>query len=189
MFFQPERSYQYHPYRQYCDGYLDWSRVGEVGKVKPLKCDRGWRFIQGSGRVEGQLFGGCIEVFEFLKGTSFWPARNFWNSKLLFLETSEEKPPIVAVKRMLRNYGIQGVFEKIAGVLFGRARDYSPDEKRELEVEIKSVIANEFGRPSLPVVTNMDFGHTDPQFVLPLGVKAELDCDKRKFRLVEPWLT
>jgi muramoyltetrapeptide carboxypeptidase LdcA involved in peptidoglycan recycling len=34
----------------------------------------------------------------------------------------------------------------------------------------------------------MDFGHTDPQLILPLGVKARLDCEKRTFGLVEAWL-
>ena len=189
MLFEPKRSYEYQPYRQYCDGYPDWSKEENVGKVKELKFDDGWRFLQGSGKVAGELFGGCIEVLESLKGTDFWPTKDFWKGKLLFLETSEEKPPIGHVTRMLRNYGMQGVFEKVAAVLFGRARDYSREEKRSLDLAIKSVIANEFGRPNLPVVTNMDFGHTDPQFILPLGATAELDCDDEKFKLIESWLS
>jgi hypothetical protein len=36
------------------------------------------------------------------------------------------------------------------------------------------------------IVTNLDFGHTDPQWIMPLGVLAELDSDKRTFRLLEP---
>jgi muramoyltetrapeptide carboxypeptidase LdcA involved in peptidoglycan recycling len=34
----------------------------------------------------------------------------------------------------------------------------------------------------------MDFGHTDPQMVLPLGVRARLDCANLSFELVESWL-
>ncbi|MBI4918517.1 LD-carboxypeptidase, partial [archaeon] len=46
----------------------------------------------------------------------------------------------------------------------------------------------EFNRPDLPIVTDMDFGHTHPQIILPLGIKAELDFKNKKFYLKEPWL-
>jgi len=188
MLFEPKQIYEYQPYGSYCEGYPDWSKSENVGKIKELKKDAGWKFLQGSGKVEGELFGGCIEVLEFLKGTEFWPTKEFWNEKILFFETSEEKPPIDHVKWMLRNYGTQGVFEKISAVIFGRARDYSPEEKDALDNAIIGVIVEEFEKPHLPIVTNMDFGHTDPQFILPLGTKAELDCQNKKFRLVESWL-
>ena len=50
---------------------------------------------------------------------------------------------------------------------------------------IVAVVATEFGQPDLPIIVNMDFGHTDPQFILPLGVKAEIDCCHRIFKLIE----
>ena len=43
----------------------------------------------------------------------------------------------------------------------------------------------EFGNARVPIVTIMDFGHTDPQIILPLGVKAEVDCSNRTFKLSE----
>lgn len=73
-------------------------------------------------------------------------------------------------------------------MLFGRARDYSPEEKIALDEMIQDVISREFGRSNLPIVTNMDFGHTDPQFILPLGILAEVNCDRRTFSLVENWV-
>jgi muramoyltetrapeptide carboxypeptidase LdcA involved in peptidoglycan recycling len=81
-----------------------------------------------------------------------------------------------------------GVFEKISGFIFSRARDYSDEEKKELGKKIVSIIAEEFGRPDLPVVSNFDIGHTDPQLILPLGVKAEINCEDRKIKLIETWL-
>jgi muramoyltetrapeptide carboxypeptidase LdcA involved in peptidoglycan recycling len=35
------------------------------------------------------------------------------------------------------------------------------------------------------LVTGMDFGHTDPMFVLPYGVMAQIDCDNRQFEILE----
>ncbi|MBN1646583.1 MAG: LD-carboxypeptidase [Spirochaetales bacterium] len=164
----------------YSEGYPEWADKNNTGKIKPVKENDGMHFIQGSGISEGELFGGCIEVLEMLKGTEYWPTPDFWQDKILFLETSEEKPSVDYVKYSLRNYGIMGVFDLISGLLFGRARDYSDQEKEKLEKTVLSVVSGEFGNPDLPVVCNMDFGHTDPQLILPLGVKYRIDAENRK---------
>ena len=124
-----------------------------------------------------------------MNGTINLPTPDFWPGKILFFETSEEKPTPDQVKYILRNYGMQGIFDKINGILFARSRDYTEEEKKRLAEVIVAVVATEFGRPDLPIIGNMDFGHTDPQFILPLGVKAEMDCRNRKFTLVESALT
>jgi len=186
ILFEARETYSFKPYDQYSDGYPDWAKESSLGKVKEPRKGGGWNWLQGSTSARGRLFGGCIEVLEFLKGTDYWPKPDFWNGKILFLETSEEKPSPLYVERCLRNYGIQGVFERITGLLFGRARDYSDLEKKQLDEIILSVVAKEFSRPDLPIVSNMDFGHTDPQIILPLGVLAEIDSQRKKFKLLEP---
>ena len=147
--------------------------------------NKGWDILQGSSKIQGELFGGCIEVLEFMKGTKFWPNDDFWNGKILFLETSEDKPTPEQVKWMLRNYGMQGILNKISALLIGRPRDYSEEEKKSLNENILKIVNTEFKNSSLPIITNMDFGHTDPQWILPLGIKAEIDCHKKEFKLIE----
>jgi len=185
VLFSPQAPLKYTSYGQYCDGYPEWTEAANLGKTKELRRDTGWRFIQGTGVVTGELYGGCIEVLESLNGTDFWPEREFWNGKILFFETSEEKPSVLRVRRMLRNYGMQGIFDRTVAVLFGRARDFTDEEKEELDQMIIEVIKGEFGNAEISVVTNMDFGHTDPQLILPLGVKAEVDSTQQTFRLLE----
>ena len=124
-----------------------------------------------------------------LKGTRFWPEPDFWRDRILFLETSEDKPTPETVGYWLRNYGVQGVFDRVSAVLVGRARDYSDAEKAELDAMVVRVVAGEFGATTIPIVTNLDFGHTDPQWILPLGVRAEIDVEARRFRLLEPAVT
>ena len=185
LLFSPQENYEYESYSLYCDGYLDWRNLENVGKTKELKPDSGWRFLQGTGSVSGELYGGCIEVLESLNGTDYWAPKDFWNGKVLFFETSEEKPSVERVRRMLRNFCMQGIFDRASAVLIGRARDYTAEEKIELDQMIVDVIRGEFGNSEIPIVSNMDFGHTDPQFILPLGVKAEIDCESRTFSLLE----
>ena len=178
-------TYIYKKFDYFSGGYPDWKDKKNLGKTKPRKTNPGWSWLQGNSKIQGQLFGGCIEVLEFMKGTKFWPKESFWQEKILFLETSEDKPTPEQVKWMLRNYGMQGVFNKISGLLFGRPRDYSPEEKSRLDNYIIKIVNTEFGNKKLPIITNMDFGHTDPQWILPLGIKAEIDCKKKQFRLIE----
>ena len=185
ILFENPGTYKYKSYDSYSEGYLDWSDKSNVGKVKPMSKNTGWNVLQGNSKVQGELFGGCIEVLEFMKGTTFWPNDDFWNGKILFLETSEDKPTPDQVKWMLRNYGMQGIFDKISALLIGRPRDYSKEEKKSLNENIFKIVNTEFKNSSLPIITNMDFGHTDPQWILPLGIKAEIDCHKKEFKLIE----
>jgi muramoyltetrapeptide carboxypeptidase LdcA involved in peptidoglycan recycling len=185
ILFNPAETYQYPSFGVYTDGYADWADAEKVGKVKGLESETGIRTIHGVGKVSGQLFGGCIEVLEFLKGTDFWPEKDFWEGKVLFLETSEEKPSISCIRRVLRNYGVQGIFEKINGIIFARARDYSDEEKNKLDEMIKDVVQNEFGNTALSIMTNAEFGHSDPQIVLPLGVMIEMDMENNILKLLE----
>jgi muramoyltetrapeptide carboxypeptidase LdcA involved in peptidoglycan recycling len=76
----------------YANGYPDWSKKDNVGKIKETFKNDGYHWLQGNLVTSGFLYGGCIEVLEFMKGTDFWPQKDFWNGKILFLETSEEKP-------------------------------------------------------------------------------------------------
>jgi muramoyltetrapeptide carboxypeptidase LdcA involved in peptidoglycan recycling len=48
------------------------------------------------------------------------------------------------------------------------------------------VVGVEFGRPDLPVVLDLDFGHTDPQMVLPNGGRVVIDPTAQSITLPDP---
>jgi muramoyltetrapeptide carboxypeptidase LdcA involved in peptidoglycan recycling len=139
---------------------------------------RGWTWLRG-GSAEGELVGGCIESLQHLRGTGFWPD---FEGRILFLETSEEKPGPARVDGILMDYENMGVLSQISGLLVGRPMYYSDAEKAELREVVRRRTANY----SFPIVTDMDFGHTAPQFTLPIGCRARLDVDSRTFEVVEP---
>ncbi|MBU1323280.1 LD-carboxypeptidase [Patescibacteria group bacterium] len=186
FFLSRYKSLVYRKYSQYCDGYPNWKETENTGKTNQLKKNTdGWHWLQGKKIVKGELFGGCIEVLEKMAGTKFWPNDNFWNNKILFFETSEEKPSIKTITRYLKNYSQSGIFKRISSVLFGRARDFSAIEKKDLDLNIRNIINNNSVNHDLPIITNMDFGHTDPQLILPLGVEIEVNPIKQEVRLNE----
>ena len=120
-----------------------------------------------------------------MRGSEYWPKPEFFKGKIIFLETSEDKPTPEYVKYELRNWGIQGIFDQVKGVLIGRARGYTEEETKKLEDYAVSIIGKEFNHPEIPIITNMDFGHTDSQIILPLGVKIEIDCKDKAITLKE----
>jgi len=188
LLFENADRYKYEPYQLYSERYPDWSVVENTGRTNPKKRNPGWKWLQlGKAKAKGRLFGGCMDVLEFMKGTRYWPQEvEFWDGKILFFETSENKPAPDLVRYWLRNYGTQGVLGRITGLLFGRPVDYTEEEKLKFEESVLSVVRGEFGRDDIPIVSDMDFGHTDPQFIMPLGIEAEIDSDSKQFVITEP---
>jgi muramoyltetrapeptide carboxypeptidase LdcA involved in peptidoglycan recycling len=170
----------------YSEGYPDFGDLTQIGRLKPSQPTDGWHWFPGSSHAtrEGVLWGGCIEVLEMMKGTRYWPRS--WADKILFLESSEDVPTPTAVSYWLRNYGIQGVFSQIRALLVARPRGYTSSQKLELEEVIRVAVREEFGVQDLLVITNMDFGHTDPQWVMPIGGRVELDPIGKRMKLLDP---
>jgi muramoyltetrapeptide carboxypeptidase LdcA involved in peptidoglycan recycling len=165
---------------------LDWANPENQSRVRQLSPSTGWRFLQGEGVHRGHLLGGCLEVLSWLPGTRLWPAPEAWSGAILFLETSEEAPTPRFVERVLRQYAGAGILERLSGILFGRpGGSISPDVFPDYDAAILKVVRQEQGLVNLPVITGMDFGHTDPFFTLPYGVEAEIDCLEQEFRIVE----
>ena len=84
---------------------------------------------------------------------------------------------------MLRALAATGVLRAVRGILYGRP--YGDPAGFGACDEVLLRVLSELGLTSLPVITHMDFGHTDPKFILPIGVEAEIDCDRQQIRLLE----
>jgi len=182
LFGAPE-AYEYHPYGAYVE--RDPERASDAELPRLREDRRGWRVVQGRGRVRGRLFGGGLEALDLVKGTAYWPPPAFFDGRILFLEISKVVPGPEAVRRTLFGYGVQGVFDRIAGLLVGRPRGYDESQRDALEHDLAEVVAGDFGRRDLPVVANVDFGRTDPQLIFPLGGLVEIDCDAKRLWLAE----
>jgi muramoyltetrapeptide carboxypeptidase LdcA involved in peptidoglycan recycling len=166
--------------------FLEWGEPANQERKRALTPSPGWKVLQGEGVRRGHLLGGCIEVLDWLRGTTLWPTLGEWQDAILFLETSEDAPPPAYVRYCLRVMAALGVVKRLSGILFGRPGGGVPLEKfDEYDQAILQVVRHEEGLDSLPVITRMDFGHTDPMMVLPYGVQAEIDPHHRRFAILE----
>ncbi|MCB1348186.1 MAG: LD-carboxypeptidase [Maritimibacter sp.] len=162
----------------------DWSDPENQRRKRRLQAPAPPKVWQGRGTARGALVGGCAEVLEMLKGTDLWPPLDYWRGAILFYETSEEAPPPSTVARWMRNFGAQGILEILAGVVVGRPGGGVPVERHDAYGAAIAKVLAEFGAPHLPLISGLDFGHTDPMTVLPYGVEAEIDCRDATISLV-----
>ena len=181
--------FEYPPFSLYCDGYEDWSDPGNAARPTKLLRDAGPRTVLGRGVVRGRLWGGCLETLEMLKGTPWWPGSEAWDGAVIMVEGSEEAPEPDDFRRALRSWHAAGRLERIAALIVGRARDYDDVQKTELEDVLRTFMLEEADRPDLIVLANCDFGHTDPQWVLPLGCEVAVDADRARIILTESPVT
>ena len=165
-----------------CDSFY-WDDPGRNEKKRNLQPCEGWQWLQGTGRHRGHLVGGCLEVMDWLRGSAVWPDASVWRDSILFLEISEDCPTPITVTRILRAMAAAGVLGNVRGVLFGRPYG-DPLRFDAYDKSVQQVLA-ELRLSDLPLITRMDFGHTDPKFIVPYGVEVELDCDLRRLSLPE----
>ncbi|WP_339199239.1 S66 peptidase family protein [Solibacillus sp. FSL R5-0449] len=169
------------PANEWTSERLEWTEENK-NRRRNMRKNSGYEVLQGTGVVQGFLIGGCIEVLEFAKGTDIWPDKEHWDNSILFFETSEEYPGPNLIKYWLRNYAAQGILQKTNGIIFGKPQDEKYYEEYK---EVILQVMREYRLENLPILYNLNFGHTEPKFILPYGAKAEIDCEKRMFKILE----
>lgn len=169
------------PANEWTSERLEWIEENK-NRRRTTQKNFGYEVIQGSGAAQGHLIGGCIEVLEFAKGTELWPEKKYWENSILFFETSEEKPEPNHLVYWLRNYAAQGILHKTNGIIFGKPKDekYYVDYKEAIQKVMK-----EYDLEDLPILYNLNFGHTEPKFILPYGAMAEINCEKGTFAILD----
>jgi muramoyltetrapeptide carboxypeptidase LdcA involved in peptidoglycan recycling len=49
----------------------------------------------------------------------------------------------------------------------------------EYKQSILKIVRDEYQLKDLPIVYNLNFGHTAPMFTIPYGAKTIIDCEKK----------
>ena len=157
-----------------------------------IKENRGYETLRGTGIVTGKLLGGCIDSLGCLlhdekhpnqpiiaQKYNLFPNLETWKDTLFFFETSEEKMNPEQFKDILIRIKNQGVFEQIKGILVGKPVDeiYYDEYKQVLCEVLKST--------DIPILYNVNFGHATPRCILPYGLMAEVDYDRKTITLQE----
>jgi len=127
--------------------------------------NQGWLNIN-SGSADGRIVGGNLCTLNLLQGTEFMPELE---GSILFIEDDEETNPVnfdCDLVSLIQQPGFSGV----RGIIIGRFKLMSKVSNGLLIQIIKS----KKELKNMPVVANVDFGHTNPIITYPIGGNVEI---------------
>ncbi len=126
-------------------------------------------WIINEGHAIGKIYGGHVRCFNALQGTEYFPDLK---DTVLFLEEDAEINPQL-FDRQLQSIIQQKDFSGVNAILIGR---FQNETKMTLDI-IKKIIKTKKELDSIPVIANLDFGHTTPMFTIPIGGVAQVNSE------------
>ncbi len=166
--------------------------VEQKGKKQARHPNGGYELLQGEPVFRGRILGGCIDtIYDMFDGERYadmpelcrryglFPSLEDWRGKILLLESSEEKMPPEKYRRAIELLRDTGIFGEISGILAGKPMDEAYYE------EYKQILKEAVGNPELPVLYNINIGHSLPRCIIPFGVEAVADAQKQKITFAE----
>ncbi|MFF7165349.1 S66 peptidase family protein [Streptomyces sp. NPDC008086] len=182
--------YELRPAERWNDVNRDWADPATFDAEPETRPADGWTWVNAGRVVEGRSWGGCLEILGWLLMADREIARDLseYDGGVLFLETSEELPSGEEVFRTLRNMGERGLLHRFSALLMGRAKTWSferpnsPEEAARYAAEQREAVlrAMRVYAPDTTIVFDVDFGHTDPQLVIPYGGFVRVDGPSRR---------
>ena len=151
----------------------DGNIVSKTGRITTLR----------GGRARGPLLGGNLAVLTSMAGSPYWPA---FDGAILFLEDVNEY--IYRVDRMLSTLMLNGVLQRLAGVVLGAFTNCEPGDGFGT-LTLDEVFDDYFLPLKVPVYRGAQFGHIKRKFTLPVGLDVEMDADAGTLRYLQPAVT
>ncbi|MGM8364793.1 S66 peptidase family protein [Virgibacillus sp. W0181] len=134
-------------------------------KISPLH-------VISRGKATGQLVGGNLSLITRSLGTPF---EMDTKEKIILIEDIGEEP--YKVDAMLNQLKLAGKLKEATGVIVGDFAEAAPKETPTLTMH--EVFHHYFSKLDIPVLAGVQIGHCEPNFSVPLGVKATIDADKK----------
>jgi muramoyltetrapeptide carboxypeptidase len=133
-----------------------------------LRPNEGWWVLTG-GTATGEVVGGNLCTLNLLQGTTYLPALA---GTVLFLEDDFESGA-ATFRRNLVSLLQQPGADAVVGVVMGRFQRQS-GVHRELLTHMVAALPH---LSEVPVIANVDFGHTDPMITFPIGGTVEIAAE------------
>lgn len=131
--------------------------------------------VINEGSATGTIIGANLGTFNLLQGTEYFPSLQ---NSVLFIEDDEESLPH-HFDRDLQSLIHLPDFANVKGLAIGRFQKTS-EITDDLLIKI---IKSKKELDHLPVVANLDFGHTDPKITFPIGGEANLEIFKGRTKV------
>ncbi len=130
------------------------------------------RKIVNKGIAHGKIVGGNLCTLQLLQGTQYMPDLK---DKILFLEDDDLVGDsfIFEFDRNLHSLMLQPNFKKVKALVIGRMQIGA-----KLSVDdLVSLLNSKKELSKIPIIINLDFGHTRPLLTIPIGGDCYIDND------------
>jgi muramoyltetrapeptide carboxypeptidase LdcA involved in peptidoglycan recycling len=161
-----------------------WDDPATFSRERAMRPAEPWSWHGPQVSVTGPAWGGNLEILDFhlRTGRHLLPDESYTGAVLLG-ETSEELPSADYVYRVLMCMGERGLLQRFAAIVWGRPKAWSFEHRNSLEERQAYTAAQRDAvlaaaaeyHPGVPLVFGVDFGHTDPQYVIPSGGDVTVD--------------
>ncbi|HEX8247410.1 MAG TPA: S66 peptidase family protein [Pyrinomonadaceae bacterium] len=141
------------------------------------KKNAGW-IVHQPGKARGIAIGGEISTLLLLAGTEYMPP---FDEAILFLEGSGGYTT-GEIDRYFTHLRQLGVYEKIQGLIIGR---FPSGVKFSNNDSLEMILQEATKGYDFPVVSGVDFSHTDPLITIPTGIVCQLDTTKQNIIYLE----
>lgn len=174
---------------EFVEDEFEWDDPRRLTSSPPALPSSGWTWHQADRLVRARTWGGNLEILEWvLASNQYVHDVSAYAGGVLLLETSEEMPAADEVFRILRNVGERGLLAQFPAVLVARPKasfiltPKTPDERQRYREDQRAAVLRAFAdyNPDAMIVFDVDFGHTDPQWVLPYGGEMTVDAPARR---------
>lgn len=130
--------------------------------------------VINEGSAEGIILGANICTFNLLQGTRYMPSLN---GSILFIEDDAhaDGTDVVEFDRNLQSIMQLPDFDGVKGIVIGRFQK-AAGMTDDLLTEI---VKNKKELNNIPVISGVDFGHTDPKITFPIGGKAVINTNNK----------
>lgn len=130
--------------------------------------------VMHTGTAQGNLIGGNLSTFALLQGTKYMPSD--FDDIILFVEDASESSENIFI-RQLNGVLMQDFANKIRAVLVGRFQKETNPNISTIYQTIKNRL------PNVPVIMDLDFGHTTPLLTIPTGAWCEINATDNEFEI------
>lgn len=167
--------YAFETPKYWTDEYIDWE-TQERSKEKR----KNELITVYEGIARGRVIGGNLNTIQGIWGSRYMP--EIKDGDILFIEDSLKDA--ATIERSFSFLKINGVFDKISGIILGKHELFDDMKTGRKPFEILSEV---LGDTKLPFLADFDCSHTHPMMTLPIGCEIELDAKNKKVSIVQDW--
>lgn len=132
------------------------------------------------GKARGRLMGGNLSVLSGIIGSPYLPNMA---GAILFLEDTGEN--IYRLDRLMTHLKLAGVFDFLAGFIFGQCPGCTPDADYG-SLTLEEVVWGHIQPLKIPAFYGAAIGHLENIVTLPIGLDVEMDATKGAIAMLEP---